>query len=863
MLTFLRRFLILVIGITLLALPAIVRERNWGYNERTYTPPIVPELNFASTPAPTATPFSVAETMLASDKELRPGPVVVDFAHYSYMNPASLQPLADALAERGRGLHYWLSKVNTMALESSAPFPDQSEDLAIELKDASALIVVSPFFLWTPQEIATAERFVADGGRLLLVSDPDILGDYPSLLNILAEPFGVVFHDDYLYDTQRNDGNFTFFFQEAATNQVEALADAEIVFYGGRSISGAVAVQMRSADTTLSSLRTGQHGFATVAIGGVAERDTEGRVLALSDFDVLSEVYRVRHDNQRMVEFVADFLSGDQRLHTMPDFPSYFGKEVQLAYGARAAINADLLAQGAQLQARLEATGRTLMLTNGHALANPAATGATTNAATAEAKDLIYLADYATAREKTTLLDDLGLQIITEVVTITTPSAVTPIQPPTGEESDVAESENTDGDAEEDADGDAEEDREGDSPREETVPLTRTVPPRVTPTVTATVVPEVTPAVTPAVTPTFPLTRTGDTAATTDPLTATATISTSAMLTTSEIAPRVEITTYLETADGLRLLADETVLVAQIERADGSLLLAVLGANRRGLDAGVARLLANDFSSCVIGSTITYCSLPPATAAPTSSRPTPTPQANRSGTGETSSTDSDDRDDDRDPETPTNERSGILLIDDNRTAEATESSEADLYLQALVADGHDVDLWSIDDQETPTAEDMSGYAWVIWSNGGYADGKLTLEDMDLVFGYVRLGGHLTISSRFPLPGIEEASPLRDVIIDNTVPELVNDLPEEPITLAREQSAANLMPLAADESTVQVALRRGPESEDAEAPVLVILTDTAESELDSRLMLLGMAIEGLPEADGTVLIHNMASWMLDE
>ncbi len=844
MLTFLRRFLVLVIGIALLALPAIVREQNWGYNNRAYTPPAVPELNFASTPIPTATPLPVAETTLATDQALRPGPVVVDFAHYSYMNPASLQPLADALAERGRGLHYWLSKVDTMALESSAAFPDQSEDLALTLKDASALIVVSPFFLWTPQEIATAERFVADGGRLLLVSDPDILGDFPSLLNILAEPFGVVFHDDYLYDTQRNDGNFTFFFQEAATDEVESLADAKIAFYGGRSISGDVAVQMRSADTTLSSVRTGQSGFATVAIGGVTARNTAGRVLALSDFDVLSEAYRVRHDNQRMVEFVADFLSSDQRIYTMPDFPGYFGKEVQLAYGARAAINADLLAQGAQLQARLEATGRTLILTNNLALTNPTASATDANADTHDTKDLIYLADYATAREKSTLLDDLGLKIITEVVTITTPIEVTPVQTPA-------------------ADNDAASDTESDNPIAENVPLTRTAVPRVTPTVTTTVVPEVTPAVTPAVTPTSisPLTRTTGTAATTEPLTATATLSTSAIVTTSPIAPRVEITTYLETAEGLRLLADETVLVAQLERADGSLLLAVLGANRRGIDAGVTRLLANDFSSCVIGTSITYCSLPPTESPSTGSRPTPTPQATKSAAGD--SENAEDNGDSSEPEPPPNDRSGTLLIDDNRTAAATESSEADLYLQALVADGHDVDLWSIDDQGAPTAEDMSGYTWVIWSNGGYADGKLALEDMDLVFGYVRLGGHLTISSRFPLPGIEAASPLRDVIIDSTIPELVNDLPEEPIALAAEQSAANLTPLAADETTVQIVLRRGPESEDAEAPVLVILTDTTESELDSRLMILGMAIEGLPEEEGTLLIHNMATWMLGE
>lgn len=890
--TFLRRFLIVVLGLVLLALPTLVRDWGFQYNERSYTPPDVPELNLAATPAPTATPQAVTDAQFTTDEGLRRGPVVVDFAHFGFLNPANLQPLADALADRGLGLRYWVSKVDTMALESSAQFPDQSEDLASQLKDASALVVVSPFFMWTPQEIAVTERFVADGGRLLLISDPDINGDFPSLVNILAEPFGVVFNDDYLYDTAKNDGNYTFFFNESApavegetTGNAEALADAAIAFYGGRSIGGAVVAQLRSAPTTLSSLRTGQSGFITVAIGGVAGRGTAGRVLALSDFDVLSEVYRVRHDNQRMVEFVADFLSADQRNNTMADFPEYLGKAVALSYGAGLSIDANLLLQGAQLQQRLENTGRTLALINGHALNKPDEAG----------RDLIYLTDYTTAFSETTLLTDLGIQVITEAVTITVPVVATPVAPTKPEPKPTESTDGTPKATPESTKTDTK-DTDQETPQssetaQESLAVTATATLTATVTVTATVLPEMTPTIEPQLTPTLlpkvtPTVRATRALGTTDittatttaepttaPLTVTATISEATVL-TATLTPetRVVITTYLETAEGLRFLADQTVLVAQSQRADGSLLLAVLGADRRGIDAGVTRLLANDFKDCVIGETLTFCSLSPKAAPTRSSSTTSTTGDKESNTGSSDTTKDDSSGSGNDDgggnggseptKTPAANR-GVLLIDDNRTAAEGESSEADLYLQALIGAGHSVDLWSAKSQGSPTADDLTNYTWVIWSNAGYADGKLSIEDMDLVFGYVRQGGRLTLSSRFPLPGIEEASTLRDVVIDGVMADLVKGLPDEPITLSEEQNAANLSPLAADESGVEIALRRGPASEDAEAPVLVVLTDATESDSNARFMIVGMSLTGLSEATSSTLINNMATWMMAE
>lgn len=874
MLTTLRRLLILVVGIGLLVGPTMLRDQLWHYNARSYTAPDVPELSFAATPLPTATAVGLDEPLTEVTTELRAGPVVVDLAHFNFLNPSSFQPLADALADRGIGLRLWLSPIDAMSVVNYLEFPDQSADLAEQLKDASALVVVSPYFLWSAKEIAMVEQFVADGGRLLLISDPDIMGDYAAATNMIGEPFGVVFNDDYLYDTTTNDGNYTFFFQAAVPaapdDQSADLTDATIAFYGGRSLSGDVQAQLRTIDTTLSSLRTGSRNFTTAAVGGLAARNTAGRVLALSDFDVLTEPYRTRHDNQRLVEFVADFLSAAERVNRVVDFPNYLGRQVSLAFGASSAINADLILQGAQIQQALEQSGRTLELTDGHLL-----TGTTSLRAggVSTATDLIYLADYTTAVSKTLLLPDLGIELFTEVVTETVPVAPeptsTPTATPTAEPTEEPEASATsEGTATEPPPGADDDVPPATLAPEATLTLAASLTPPATLTSTrpftatdqlaqvATPTPRAAPTVAATETVTTEIDR-GDT------ITATATLTTATTVTgTAAVEERVIITTYVRTQNGLIFLADETVLVVRTEQNNGRKLLAVLAASNRGIDAGVNRLLTNDFSGCVIGESLTFCSLPASSSGGGSTPGTPgaTPTPSPGGSveaphGTTTPTA---------PAPPRGADAPILLIDDNAAATQGEISEADIYLQPLVEGGYQVDLWSVADQGTPTLDDLITYGWVIWSNAGYTNGEIDGRDLDTIFAFVGVGGRLTISSRIPLPGLEERAPLQDVVTSADIPALVTDLPTAPIAITGDDTtAAVLNALSEEDESSWVVLRRGPASENAEAPVMVVLADSSEAEGDARLIVGALSLSWLPADESKTLVNNMAAWMLTE
>ncbi len=809
----LRRLLVLLLGALLVVVPLFTRVAINRSNRGNYQPPAIGLADLAVTPVPTPTARLAPQDVTAPKDELSHGAVWVDLAHFPDLDPSQFDALAAALAARGVGLRSWISRVDPSAIETFEEFPDQSEDLAPLLPDASGLVVISPYFLWTPAEIALVEKFVADGGRLLLISDPDVLGDSIWNINSLGEPFGVVFNDDYLYDLGKNDGNYTHFFQGQFLDQAARLDGSTVAFYGARSISGPVVSQARSADTTLSSLRTGLTRFTTLAIGGRETNGTAGNVLAMGDFDVLTESYVARHDNQALLEFVADFLAGVHRKQTLPDFPDYLGKQVALVFGGDGAVDAELLLQGGLVQQRLEETGRSLTLSSVTPLAPATPVGeaitttgtipsATTpslavnavngvNGAGVEPRDVIYLGTFQSAGAETALLVGVGIHLVQEKETPEAAATATPYPLPPAE-----------------------------------------VTPAVTPEPGAG-------AVTPAETAT-PESPGRDTS-----------------------APGGRL--LLEMDSGLRFLAPETVLILQQEHADGSQIVAVLGNDPQAIGAGLNRLLYHRFDGCVNYAEMAVCPFfgEEGTPGGPADAGAMTPGTSPGQPGEATT-----------PPPAGGERPGaggaILIVDDNDLAAPDEAPEAVIYLQTLTKIGFTPNLWLTADRGSPQEADLAGYDWVIWSSGLYAAGGPDGDEQAMLWNFVYGGGNLTISGRnHPFAGEspKEASVIADVVTTDEVPELVAGLPDEPIELP-----AGLPPVVPVEEVqvgdggpvVAVALRRGPDSADAGAPLMLALTNTGEpNPMEVRVLLLGMPLNWLPEGHDLQLVVNMASWMLGE
>ncbi len=856
------RILLVTIALILLLSPLLVRTFVWGLNDRPYAVGQVPITSVAATPVPTITPAALNADSMLLDTPMRPGPVVVDLAHGNRLARSQFEPLSAALARRGVGTRFWLSDVDVLALTNYLDYPDQSTLLAPLLEEASALVVVSPFFLWSKDEIALVERFVADGGRLLLISDPDVVGDLAQDINTLGEPFGVVFNDDYLYDTAINDGNYTFIFPDDYEGEAERLAARRIAFYGARSIGGEVKPLLRSAFTTLSSIRTGITNFTTMALGGLESRGTLGQVLAMSDFDVLTNSYVERHDNNELVEFVAGFLSSAKREDTITDFPAYLGKEVSLIFGNAEAVNAKILLEGARIQRSLDLTGRSLTLSGTTLL-----TTALTAGAVAPEVDLILLADYEMISEQTDLLKQIGFERVevtatpqvtaTEVVTEVVPLMSTPV--PLGE---VGESEDEDAggiDIDPPIGEPTEELPERPIEDEEDFPENSNLP---TDALALNITTQIT--LTEPLTVTVPITDTLPESEGTGSEGGTATpepTSEASPTPTPTAMPTPSPTIYLEKADGLRLVARQTVIIAQLQLGNQHRLVAVLGHDNAGIQNGVERLLSGDYTGCLTGEDQVVCSFegspeitqtissmqqspvaPPSlsatsTPAPTSPQPT-SPQANQS----------------------------ILIVDDNDAASAGESSEADTYLMALTQMGHSPTLWSTASQNLPPLEELSKHRWVIWSSGDYENGGPSISDLDVLLGYINSGGWLTISSRRPFFAMstEDPSVITDITVHNDLPELVTGLPSETIELANGLPPVTPLEISGGLDGPAVALRRGPDSGSPGRPLLFVATDeNSPDATGARLMILGMSLTWLPDDYDIQLAQNMADVMLVE
>ncbi|MEJ5247041.1 MAG: hypothetical protein WHS90_04695 [Caldilinea sp.] len=847
-----------LVGLLLLIGPTAWRYLESRSPASNYAPPEIPTAAIAATPIPTPTPAPAPVAGELPETPVKRGPVVVDLAHYSAIRRDRFQPLAGALAERGVDLRFWLPTVPLESVRSFIEFPDQSEALQKILADASALVVVSPYFLYSEKEVQVVERFLADGGRLLVISDPDIESDAARDTNSLANAFNIVFHEDYLYDTVDNDANYIFFFQGDYFDQAAGLKGSRIAFYGGRSIGGAMTPQARSASTTLSSLRIGQSNFTTVAIGGAPATDTAGRVLALSDFDVLTDPYVTRHDNRRMLEFVADFLAGGARIQTIADFPAFFGKTVALVVDSSDPVGAQAIAKAAELQRLLELSGRSLQL---------GATRWLTDSAAGDA-DLLYVARYQDADRSTTLLADIGFALEERVITPTvsaplpTPTvAATPEQepfpvlppedktPPTPEGTPELPPVTPAPDA-------------PPAPTPVSTPLTLTTAPDVARGAGDVLVQAPTPGATPA--PTEEPTASPDEADETNgPADAEATASPEATpqppdaQTTPEATPPPEPTPtlqlFLVRADGIQLLAAETQLFIQRIEEDSRKIVAVLGADAGAIEAGLTRLLNRDFSGCLIQNELVICPYrAEAGATRGAAAPAPTPaSAARPEPGAPSAGEGGD----------------VLIVDDNRNAGEGESGEAELYAALLSRAGHAVTLWSTRERGYPTPNTLLSFRWVIWSDALYERSGVRGEALQAIGAVINSGGKATISSRMPFFGVgaEPPSPIADVIVDPAAPELVQGLPTDPIALP--EGLPPVVPLTRNpEQTANatIALRRGPASAAAEAPVMMLFTDAAADEpKGAKLLIFGMSIAWLPDDVAEQLVKNMAQVMLTE
>ena len=343
----LKKVLIVLLALVLLIAPLVLRW--FYYYEGQYTPQEVarPDLTEIDEPLPETRPFAELEV-----SESR-GSVLVDLAHGNHIQMTELDVLQARLAARGHTLQ---------------PVYD-TESLEKELHHAQALAIISPGYDWTRDEIQLVQRFVDKGGRLLLVTDPsrfeviyDEWGYYLGLesdvahINDLASRFGLVFQDDYLYNTVENEGNFrNILLTDLADGQLTEGVES-LVFFATHSISSKEPALLTAGGETRSSTSEREQDLT---VGLLA---ADGAVLALGDLTFMTEPNNAVRDNDQFVANIAGFLSDAQRRYELADFPHFFGDEVHLVYAGAPLLDSDLLQEGSELQAGMGEYGKTMTI---------------------------------------------------------------------------------------------------------------------------------------------------------------------------------------------------------------------------------------------------------------------------------------------------------------------------------------------------------------------------------------------------------------------------------------------------------------------------------------------------------------------
>lgn len=283
----------------------------------TYDPP--PQV---SVPYQRLAPPASVHTTFTEVPQIYRGTLLVDGGHRNDFSPEELTSLLSRIADRGHEVTF-IGEPSAFGGFNRLGSGERKTLLEEKLRESGSFAVIAPDDPFTREEIDTVERFVAKGGRLLLVADPT----RSNQINSLAERFGITFRPDYLYNTVEYDLNFQDI--KVRNFQPHPLTQGlrEIVLYTAGSVSSASPGLAFTDGNTRSTIVERIEPFYPIVTGA------EGRVVAISDLTFMVPPQNSVLDNDRLISNIADYLTASEREFDLGDFPHFFHSEVDILLG--------------------------------------------------------------------------------------------------------------------------------------------------------------------------------------------------------------------------------------------------------------------------------------------------------------------------------------------------------------------------------------------------------------------------------------------------------------------------------------------------------------------------------------------------
>lgn len=235
------------------------------------------------------------------------GVVVVDRGHANRFDDTDLRPLVTALGEIGYEVRF-----------------HGREPLEESLSDADAFVVIDPAASYSEGELDTVEEFVDEGGRLVILGEPDrvqvqrdvfgaSLQTADSRVARLGLRFDIAFENRYVYDMERNDGNYKRPVVEPAEGASVSPTDDELADVDRVTVYTAAAVRpIGDGEPVLVTAESARlSGTEDREAYPVAVRD--GDVLAVGDSDFLAPDTHTVADNEVFLGYLVEFLVAGER----------------------------------------------------------------------------------------------------------------------------------------------------------------------------------------------------------------------------------------------------------------------------------------------------------------------------------------------------------------------------------------------------------------------------------------------------------------------------------------------------------------------------------------------------------------------
>ena len=216
------------------------------------------------------------------------GVVLVDRAHDNNVGPDELNVLFSRILSRGNNIEF---------LE-----PGNASNISDKLDGAISFVVVSPQEDFTEEEIEQMGRFLNQGGKLLLLSDPQRQSD----MNLLSIKFGIITQPHYLYNLKEHDINFRYvFFSDFEQHELTKRLN-RITLYVACPILPPEKGIVFADSNTYSSAKEVAEGLTPVVL--------INRTLAICDQTFLTEPYSSTTDNSQFIANIADWLTSSAKI---------------------------------------------------------------------------------------------------------------------------------------------------------------------------------------------------------------------------------------------------------------------------------------------------------------------------------------------------------------------------------------------------------------------------------------------------------------------------------------------------------------------------------------------------------------------